>query len=684
MIKEHKKLYKAGKRWLLASIVTIAGGAIIATTGYADDTVNSGQSQPSVAQVTDQNLSATNSATTQMATGAAVNRTINNVNSGWMDDYSLSRTASGISQLNVSGWHVAGQSDTEPYRWMLLYDNTLQTEVTRVPVNGNNSVITAVSVNRPDVHAQYINVPNSQQAGFKFSMPMRASVINHSFSLISRYSDDCIHGEGNHTDFWLPAMKFDMADHGNLDSISFTNNQLHVTGWHASNGNLGATKHVVILYDATQHRELARRESRMIARPDVAKVFPTVFNAGQSGFDVDFNLLPEMAHDQIQVISRYAYLNDEMRTGNDLWFAPRLLVADQSNRANLDFFKLTGNALVASGWHASNQAVGKKYHYIILFDRTNNHEVTRQNVAKVSRPDVAKVFPTILNANEAGFSARFNYDATALNGHQLQVISRWTDDAAGNGNATGYWFTPQVFKTAVANNGAGHLDSWSVRMPITLNGQAGFGGLTASGWHAANVANKPWHSVTLWDNTTHQVVGGAILDSPLQPAPVSAKSRPDVGRIYGNQYSNAYQSGFICGLKAQIICGHDFTLVDRYATDANDSNPTDYAFHIGVINQNAPRDHETAMQPSQPTTPTLPSSNGDGAGAVDKWAVVVNPYAAEGQPYHFSGIAAKGWHASNEAASKPWHSVILRDNTTGQEAGGCLGWYSTSASTCQF
>lgn len=210
-------------------------------------------------------------------------------------------------------------------------------------------------------------------------------------------------------------------------------------------------------------------------------------------------------------------------------------------------------------------------------------------------------------------------------------------------------------------------------MPITLNGQAGFGGLTASGWHAANVANKPWHSVTLWDNTTHQVVGGAILDSPLQPAPVSAKSRPDVGRIYGNQYSNAYQSGFICGLKAQIICGHDFTLVDRYATDANDSNPTDYAFHIGVINQNAPRDHETAMQPSQPTTPTLPSSNGDGAGAVDKWAVVVNPYAAEGQPYHFSGIAAKGWHASNEAASKPWHSVILRDNTTGQEAGGCLG-----------
>lgn len=138
MIKEHKKLYKAGKRWLLASIVTIAGGAIIATTGYADDTVNSGQSQPSVTQVTDQNLSATNSATTQMATGAAVNRTINNVNSGWMDDYSLSRTASGISQLNVSGWHVAGQSDTEPYRWMLLYDNTLQTEVTRVPVNGNN------------------------------------------------------------------------------------------------------------------------------------------------------------------------------------------------------------------------------------------------------------------------------------------------------------------------------------------------------------------------------------------------------------------------------------------------------------------------------------------------------------------------------------------------------------------
>lgn len=103
----------------------------------------------------------------------------------------------------------------------------------------------------------------------------------------------------------------------------------------------------------------------------------------------------------------------------------------------------------ASGWHATSQSLGRPYHYLLLFDRTTNWEVQRVKVtaANSARPDVARTFPGTYNAGQSGFNTQFTVQP-ALNGHELVVLSRWTDDPAGNGNAVDYWFgqtvTPNV------------------------------------------------------------------------------------------------------------------------------------------------------------------------------------------------------------------------------------------------
>lgn len=60
--------------------------------------------------------------------------------------------------------------------------------------------------------------------------------------------------------------------------------------------------------------------------------------------------------------------------------------------------------LNVAGWNATNQAIGKDYHYVILYDQTANHEVSRQLVKDNNqRPDVAMAYPQVINADKSGF-----------------------------------------------------------------------------------------------------------------------------------------------------------------------------------------------------------------------------------------------------------------------------------------
>lgn len=84
------------------------------------------------------------------------------------------------------------------------------------------------------------------------------------------------------------------------------------------------------------------------------------------------------------------------------------------------------------------------HHFIILFDRTTNKEVTRQEVNNAGyRQDLVKAYPNIYNACGAAFDVNFTADSSLI-GHQLQVISRWKGDPAGNGNTVDYYFLPKM------------------------------------------------------------------------------------------------------------------------------------------------------------------------------------------------------------------------------------------------
>ena len=531
----------------------------------------------------------------------AVPRLVNSqVNAGWVDNYHAERGTNGTGiDLVVSGWHVAGNSLSQPYHWVILYDNDTHQEVIRMPIKGQasdfygNSHFATQPILRPDVARQYQNVLDSNRSGFEARFALLQSTSQHSLSIISRYSDDATNGEGNHTDYWMSAMRLDQGNHANLENISLSGNQLRVSGWHATN-QLGTDKHVIILYDATQHRELGRQTVGRLARPDVAKAFPTIYNAADSGFSAAFDFQPEMAHDQIQIVSRWTSAGSENSDYVDYWFAPQLLVSDQSNRASLDAFNLSNGQLTATGWHASNQALGKQHHYVILFDQTTGQELSRVETPLVQRPDVARAFPTILNAGDSGFNVNFAFDPAQLDGHRLAIVSRWTTDPAGNGNATDYWFAPQTFTVTQptsravrgTGDGVGALDKWAVFInPALSSDNSNRIFFFASGWHASNaVTGRPYHDIMLIDNTTGQQVGGATYGNPMLPA--RDTSRPDIARLYGNQYQNAGESGFKIGLQTpRFTFGHRYTLVSRYASDENGSNAVQQSYYLGQINQ---------------------------------------------------------------------------------------------------
>lgn len=200
----------------------------------------------------------------------------------------------------------------------------------------------------------------------------------------------------------------DNGSYGNLDSANFNNNELQVSGWQATNQAANKNYRYVIAFDATTNTELGRTQVNSVARPDVKNVH-NVYNAGESGFNASIKVnydKMQSYRDAIRIISRYSGQPDGNSDYVDWESQP--IVFNDSNQGYLDDFTVNNGQLHVSGWNATNQAIQKGYHYIILFDQTTGREVTRQLVKTgQDRPDVAKVHPEIVNANKSGFDVNF-------------------------------------------------------------------------------------------------------------------------------------------------------------------------------------------------------------------------------------------------------------------------------------
>ena len=369
----------------------------------------------------------------------------------------------------------------------------------------------------------------------------------------------------------------DNGNYGYLDSAQVVNNNdLHVSGWQATNQAAGKDNRYLVAYDSTTNTELGRTSvTENVARPDVAKAYPDVVNAKDSGYQATMNNLDwskvKSVDDQIHIVSRYSDAANGEGNHVDNWSQPINL--DKGNYAYLDNFGVKDNQLQVSGWNATNKALGKANHYVILYDHTAGHEITRVKVEPTVRPDVAKAYSQVINAKDSGFNTAFSLAGIDLN-HELQIISRYSDAANGDGNYVSYWYAPQKFAPANTSN-QGSLDSFNLS-----NGQ-----LIVSGWHATDYSQvENNHYLILFDNTNK---------TQVKSIKVTNVARPDVAKAYPT-VATAGQSGFNANFgTVNLISGHSYSLVSRYSTldggngDNGQSKTTDYWFNPVTLDQQA-------------------------------------------------------------------------------------------------
>lgn len=226
-MKEYKKLYKAGKMWVTATLFALAlgGGMFVATQANADSLGNE-PTQAVVTTSTQSNgsqtpIATTGNATTQVKYAATNGQVDYNSNYGNLDSVQLKQAANGTVSGNLVGWHAAGASAVQPYHYVLVYDRTDNREITRIHPDSIQRVT------RNDVQNVYPNVYNSRNSGFETSFQIPTYTLRHSLSVISRYSNDPNFGEGNRTDYWFN-VNLNMGNYANLDKVAVNGNQLHV------------------------------------------------------------------------------------------------------------------------------------------------------------------------------------------------------------------------------------------------------------------------------------------------------------------------------------------------------------------------------------------------------------------------------------------------------------------------
>lgn len=221
---------------------------------------------------------------------------------------------------------------------------------------------------------------------------------------------------------------------------------------------------------------------------------------------------------------------------------------------HLDDFHFEDSKLIVGGWFASDKANGKSNHYVILTD-DQGHEFARQSVALAPRPDVAKAYPDIPGDGQSGFAAKFDYTAD-MAGKKLRVYFRYTDDPAGNSNATDYVSLANLSKSAA------YLDNMSVSFGKQLH---------VAGWFASDLSiGKQNRFIILFD---------AANNRELQRVKVDSAARPDVAKAQPGIYGSG-QSGFNAAFDYDAsLVGHKLQIIARYSDEKHgEGKYVDYWF----------------------------------------------------------------------------------------------------------
>ncbi|WP_269153494.1 C40 family peptidase [Limosilactobacillus balticus] len=410
-------------------IIMLTGLTIIGSTSYADTNTN----------IEPQILSNVETATgsTELNTTGGNQQSVKNidyntqVNDGYID--SVTANKEDRQNIYVSGWHATNQYRQGMNHYLITLNGNNNQELYRQKLG---------SIYRPDVQNVYPQAPISGNGGFSAQIPVSCLNNVSSIRFVSRYTYN-ENGEPNGgADLWYPKIQTKEAW---LDNFKVNGGSIEVAGWHADDQSVAKQNHFLILYDKTKNREVTRQKVDTLASEDVAKVC-SIANAEKARFASKFKITPNMLGDEFVIISRYS--DNDFGEGNysDYWFNNTIKVGENANSGYLDEFKLNSanNQVIAKGWHAADKSALLKYHFLILFDKTTNREVERQNIQVISSPDVAQNgYGNINNADRCRFRTVFNI-SPAIASHQLVLVSRYSDASDGEGNRIDYWYNANV------------------------------------------------------------------------------------------------------------------------------------------------------------------------------------------------------------------------------------------------
>lgn len=462
----------------------------------------------------------------------------------WFNPVTFNANYAGIStiknnhgQLTIHGYHAADAAYGEPNHFLILYDLTANRQVASTKTTPATT---------PNV-ARQLSAYNAAQSGFSAVVQAPNGIdSNHQYALVLRYSASNV-GNGNngpHTDTWLSLSR---DNHGYLDDFNLSNGNLRVSGWHANDFAVVAPYHYLIIFDNTTGRQVAARlVDSSQARDDVAKVYPKMVTANQSGFTADFGRLGLQPNHAYSVVSRYSTSN-QGNGGNgayqDLWLGPVTL--NQSAYA-LDSIVQNNNSLQVTGWLASDQHLTHSYAYVIAL--YNNREIGRARVIFTGRPDVAKVYPQIDASGQSGFNVTIPINDRQLKNGQLSFILRFTADPAGNTNYCD--MRSRNYQTNLGDIRATYDDA---AKQIRVNG-----------WHAAmGRINRPYEYLIVVGMDGHEFYRRR-LDS----------SDSDLTNLGGSQGApwmvDAGRSGFATTLPVSGAMNHwGVRVIHRYTDDPN-------------------------------------------------------------------------------------------------------------------
>lgn len=534
----------------------------------------------------------------------------------------------GDNTVTVSGTDANSQTYGKDYHFVILYDVTTGKQLDSVLVNNTASGMA------------YNNVYNS--ANSKFTATLNYSgltSLTDQIAIVSRYSNSNTGngGDGDYTDHWF---YLDTTDRANVDSVDLTNGStISVSGWNATDANVFASYHYIILYDNTTGQQVDSKLITTSDRDDVEQAYTSYLNGAQSGFATTFDTSKLVEGHNYSIISRYSTSadgNGDSGLHVDNWMGNYTF---NEKHYSIDSFKQTSNGVEVSGWMADDASFTDKNAYVIML--VNGTEVARQKVTLTERQDVANAYQQVNGSLYSGFDVNFDVDSSQLDG-DVQFVLRFTSSDDGNSD-----YSDQYTQTYTSN--AGNIDNFSI------NGST----ISISGWHAAlNAAGMSHEFVIVTDMNGNELYRTELTGSQKNI------SRSDVASDY-SWISDASESGFSVDIPLSDSMQHkEIKVYIRYSNSADGNS--DYVDFVTTQSVN------TGWQGSKYYDPYT--------GQMATGTVTI-----DGQTYTFDSngnLQTKQQNAVSKAKSVLGTPYVWGGNTTaGFDCSGLVQWaYGLSSS----